>query len=31
VNLKREPSLPVMKQILVEAVRAANEWYCLPC
>jgi hypothetical protein len=30
-DIRREPSLPVVKHILVEAVRAANEWRCVSC
>ncbi len=30
-DIRREPSLPVMKHILVEAVRAANDWRCVSC
>lgn len=30
-DIRREPSLPVMKHILVEALRAANEWRCVSC
>ena len=30
-DIRREPSLSVVKHILVEAVRAANEWRCVSC